>query len=284
MWDNDASGKSNISSHLTRRNSSHLGSSSIKAPLQALFAWVNGGRRSYCERDVAATSIAPVPFADIRITMSAICYTMLMKILLIVVVITILWSIYGYFSSSVEQAEYSVIKKADGYEIREYSPSIVAQTTVSGAYDTALSDGFRIIAGYIFGGNVKKEGIAMTAPVIAQSDISEKIAMTAPVTARTQGESSVVSFVMPKKYTLDTLPKPTDSRVKLVEVPAKMMAVLRFSWVRNADRVKAKERQLLDMLARDGIKTIGTVSYAGYSAPWTPLWMSRNEVMVEIAQ
>ena len=207
-----------------------------------------------------------------------------MKILLIIVAVLILWSIWGYFSSDVEQAGYSISKKSDGYEIREYPSHIVAQTTVSGTYDKALNDGFRIIAGYIFGGNVKKESISMTAPVTAQTSVSEKIAMTAPVIASARGDSRVISFVMPEKYTLDTLPTPNDPRVKLVEVPAQKMAVLRFSWVRTADRVKKMEEQLLALLARDGVKAIGTPSYAGYSAPWTPPWMTRNEVMVEVSE
>lgn len=191
---------------------------------------------------------------------------------------------WGYFSSNVEQAGYSISKKLGGYEIREYPSHIEAQTTVSGTYDEALGDGFRIIAGYIFGGNVKNESITMTAPVTAQSSSSEKIAMTAPVTARTQGGLRVISFVMPKKYTLATLPKPTDYRVKLVEIPAKRMAVLRFSWIRSADRVKKMEEHLLAMLTRDGLKVVGNPSYAGYNAPWTPPWMTRNEIMVEVAE
>ncbi len=211
-------------------------------------------------------------------------YTRGMKILLIIVVMVIVWSIFGYFSSNVELAEYSILKKSDGYEIRHYAPHIEAQTSINGTYDEALSEGFRIIAGYILGGNVKKESIAMTAPVTAQQSVSEKIAMTAPVLSSAQGDARTISFVMPKKYTLDTLPTPNDSRVKLVKVPAKKMAVLRFSWSRSADRVKNREDRLLSLLARDGIKTIGLPSYAGYSAPWTPPWMTHNEVMVEIAE
>jgi hypothetical protein len=107
------------------------------------------------------------------------------------------------------------------YEIRNYPSHIEAQTTVQGNFDDSINSGFTIVAGYIFGGNTKKESIAMTAPVKEQKVDSEKIAMTAPVTVDTEGESRIVSFVMPKKYSLETLPEPTDSRVKLVEVPAK---------------------------------------------------------------
>lgn len=206
-----------------------------------------------------------------------------MKIIFIIVVVLLMaWSVWGYFSSNVEQARYTVLKKADGYEVREYAPRIVAQTTVGGSYQESLSQGFRIIAGYIFGGNSKKESVAMTVPVVSQKGASEPIAMTAPVVASLEGESRVISFVMPASYTLSTLPTPNDARVKLVEIPAQKFAVLRFSWFRSESRVKAMEEKLQNILARDGIPTIGVMQYAGYNAPWTPPWMIRNEVMVEI--
>ena len=97
----------------------------------------------------------------------------------------IAWTIWGALSSRVEQTAYTVVKKGDDYEIREYPAHLVAQTTVAGSYDDALQDGFRIVAGYIFGGNVKKERIAMTAPVVEQPSRGQSIAMTAPVTAYT---------------------------------------------------------------------------------------------------
>ncbi len=205
-----------------------------------------------------------------------------MKISLIIVVLLIIWSIWGYFSSRVEQAEYSIINKSKDYEIREYPSHIIAQTTVEGSYREAMNMGFRIIAGYIFGGNTKKESIAMTAPVKEQKFVSEKIAMTAPVQLNSLGNLRVVSFVMPKSYSLETLPIPNDSRVKLEKVPSKKMAVLRFSWSRNSNRISKMEKKLLSALSRDKIETIDSPLYAGYNAPWTPPWMNRNEVLVEI--
>lgn len=122
----------------------------------------------------------------------------------------------------------------------------------------------------------------MTAPVVAQ-DASEKIAMTAPVVVEGAGDSRVVSFGMPRSYTLETLPAPTDPRVEIVEVPAKRYAAMRFFWYRSDERVKAAGEELLAALARDGVTALGPVAYAGYSGPWTPPWMSRHEVMVEIS-
>jgi effector-binding domain-containing protein len=201
---------------------------------------------------------------------------------IIIVAAIILWSLSGYFSSRVEQADYAVAKKTTAYEIREYPAHLVAQTTVQGSYQAALNQGFRIIAGYIFGGNTKKENIAMTAPVTEQRSVSETIAMTAPVLATTDGDSHVISFGMPRSYTAETLPIPNDSRVKIVTVPATTYAVMRFTgWRRDARTQKMKEK-LLSALRRDSISVTGTPVYAGYNAPWTPPWMTRNEVMVEI--
>ena len=205
-----------------------------------------------------------------------------MNILFIVVGVIILWSVWGYFSSHVEQTGYSVTNRESGYEIRMYPAHLVAQTTVQGSYDAALREGFKIVAGYIFGGNVKKESVAMTAPVTSEKAPSEKIAMTAPVTAREEQGAHVISFGMPKKYTLESLPTPTDPRVSIVEVPAKKMAVLRFSWFANGARIQQMEQKLLSMLARDNVEVVGSPQYAGYNAPWTPPWMTRNEVLVEI--
>ena len=193
-----------------------------------------------------------------------------------------MWSVWGYLSSRVETTEYVVVESKKGYEIRLYPAHIVAQTTVTGSYKEALSQGFRIVAGYIFGGNVKKQSIAMTAPVIEKSSSSESIAMTAPVMASIEGESHTIAFGMPRSYTLDTLPTPTDSRVHLTTIPEKKMAVLRFSWIRTDARVQSKKEELLAILKKESVTTIGSPQYAGYNAPWTPPWMTRNEVLVEI--
>ena len=120
----------------------------------------------------------------------------------------------------------------------------------------------------------------MTAPVLETK--SESINMTAPVTATIEGEYHTITFGMPKSYTLETLPTPNDSRVEIVTIPEKKMAVLRFSWFRNSERIQSKKQELIDLLKNDGIATIGEPQYAGYNGPWTPPWMNRHEVLVEV--
>ena len=207
-----------------------------------------------------------------------------MKTLLIVILCLFIgWSLWGYFFSRVEQAEYTVIKKYKDFEIRQYSSRIVAETTISNSdFKKSINSGFSIVAGYIFGDNIKQEKIAMTAPVMEKSLESEKIAMTAPVVVDDNKELRTISFVMPKKYTIETLPIPKDSRVKLREIPEQKIAVLRFSWSRNENRVEAMKDKLIDILQKENIEIIGSPSYAGYNAPGTPPWMIRNEILVEI--
>jgi len=106
--------------------------------------------------------------------------------------------------------------------------------------------------------------------------------MTAPVMATTDGNYQIISFGMPRSYTMDTLPTPNDSRVKIIMIPAKKYAVLQFSWYRSEALIKRMQRKLISALAHDGIVPQGSTAYAGYNAPWTPPWMNRNEVFVEI--
>jgi hypothetical protein len=209
-----------------------------------------------------------------------------MKTLLIIIAILVLvWIAYGYFSSRVKEPKFAVVAEKNGYEIREYAPYIEARVTVTGEYREAMTSGFRILAGYIFGGNTSKQSIAMTAPVIEQKSEqkSESITMTAPVSETVlDGGARMVSFVMPAEYTRTTLPMPNDKRIEIVEVPAHRSAVLRYSGYNNAEKVAKMKAKLLEYLKRDTVMVKGAPRGAGYNPPWTPPFMRRNEILVDI--
>lgn len=212
-----------------------------------------------------------------------------MKLLLIVILILLLvlavWSVYGYLSvRGIEKPSYTVRMKADGYEIRVYEPYIVAETVVAGNMDAALEEGFRRIAGYIFGGNTTQESIAMTVPVGERASTSENIAMTVPVLSGGDARERVISFVMPKKYTLDTLPIPRDGRVTLRSVPSRTVAALSFSWSTSAKTVTLKKAELAALLARDGVATAGEEEVAFYNPPGTPPFMLHSEILIPISK
>ena len=136
-----------------------------------------------------------------------------------------------------EEPRYELIKKEEDFELRRYQPMIIAEVLVTGTLSEASSKGFRQIADFIFGNNedpVKKqsEKIAMTAPVTMEADISSKIAMTAPVTMEGSAGAWKMAFVMPSKFTMDTLPKPKNPNVTIKQMPAQQLAVVTFSgWV-----------------------------------------------------
>ncbi len=208
-------------------------------------------------------------------------------ILIIISVGLVAWFLYSWLPvRNIEEPTYTIVSEASGYEIREYAAYIVAETTVSDAEsrDEATRKGFPIIAGYIFGDNTKKNKIAMTVPVNTEGRTSEKINMTAPVNTEKVQESNTykISFVMPGKYTLGTLPEPNDKRVELREVPAHKVAVRRFSWTTSETAFKNNESELLQALARDGVETVGMINVARYNTPWTIPFMLRNEVQVEV--
>ena len=184
---------------------------------------------------------------------------------------------------AIEEPEYTVIEKSGAFELRAYSPKIVAETVVSGSMDKASSAGFRLIADYIFGNNTSQTGenekISMTAPVTMEPK-SEKISMTAPVSMEQTGGQWRVNFVMPAQYTLETLPKPNNPVVTLREVPASNYAVIRFSGFAGEDKVANKAAELMKWLDSKGITPVGKPELARYNPPWTLPFFRRNEVMV----
>jgi hypothetical protein len=212
-----------------------------------------------------------------------------------IVTLLIVWTTGSYlFERSVKTPEYIVLEKREGYEIRSYEPYLTAQVEVSGTYDEAINQGFKILADYIFGNNTKQASITMTASVTESK--SEKLAMTAPVSVRenevlamtapviesTEGALRTVSFVMPFEYTLETLPEPNNPEIEIVQQDARKVAVLRFSWYRGAERIAKKKQELLTFLERESVLMKETPEYAGYNAPFIAPWLNRNEIIVEI--
>ncbi|NBT22563.1 MAG: heme-binding protein [Methylocystaceae bacterium] len=170
--------------------------------------------------------------------------------------------------SDVEHARYSVVSNAGDIEIRDYPAQIIAETTVSGERSSAISEGFRRLAGYIFGGNQP----------------GEKIAMTAPVGQTSAGENWRVTFTMPASYSMKTLPKPTNQAVQLIELPPQRLAAIRFSGLVDEDDLAQNQAKLMRFLEQQKLKPIGAPRYAFYDPPWTLPFNRRNEVLIEIAR
>ena len=184
---------------------------------------------------------------------------------------------------AVEEPAFKEVLREGDFELRDYPALVVAEVTVMGDQKEAANKGFRLLAGYIFGGNKQRERVAMTAPV-SQRAASEKIAMTAPVAQTRSAEGTwVVRFTMPSRWTMQTLPVPDDDRVILRTIEPARFAVLRFSGRVRPDDVETKSSELLALLASHNLRASGPVSLAQYNPPWTLGFMRRNEVMVEVA-
>jgi len=186
-------------------------------------------------------------------------------ILMFTMLVLAVWVVVSIFSSRVSEPNYERIVIRKGYEIRKYDPFIEAITEVDGSYSTALSEGFRRVGGYIFGNNIKKQSISMTAPVLDTS-ISDK--------------KRRVSFVMPEGSKLQSMPKPVDDRVKLVPTPAHTVAVIRFGGPISAQRIAKQEAKLLSLMKRDNIKATSNPRSARYNPPWTFPLVARNEIHI----
>ena len=186
----------------------------------------------------------------------------------------------GPLTSRVEQPTYGVLRSSVAIELRAYDATIVAEVSLRGGRREALSEGFGLIAAYIFGANRPNTTVAMTAPVEQQG--ARKIAMTAPVGQQSEQDGWVVRFTMPRGWSMDTLPSPDDPRVVLKPLEAKTMLAIRFSGIANDALLGSKTDELRRYAIAHGIETFGEPLLAFYNPPWTLPFFRRNEVLLEV--
>ena len=171
--------------------------------------------------------------------------------------------LFSVTAKAIEEPAYSVEKawEAEQIEIRRYAPRVMAVTTMQGNED----DGFRVLAGYIFGGNATEQKIAMTAPV--QQSMSSK----------------AMAFMMPAEFSLEDLPEPDDERVGFEVAPAYTAAVIRFSGWASADKADEHWQRLRQFLIAEEIDIAGEPTLNQYNPPWTLPFLRRNEIIVPVA-
>ncbi len=196
-------------------------------------------------------------------------------------------SVFG--GRAAPEPDYETLVADPPFEIRRYDPLVVARTTVDAPYEAGVDTGFARLFDYISGANEPPSGgegaeIAMTAPVLTET--GGEIAMTAPVL--TEGAAAdgpvTVSFVLPEGYTLANAPRPTDPAVEIAELPARRVAVARFSGFLEPDNIAEARADLEAWLARRGAEHRGDWQAAGYNPPWTLPWLRRNEVIVTLTE
>jgi hypothetical protein len=189
------------------------------------------------------------------------------------------WQAARHFT---EEPRYRVVRRlGESIELRRYEPMVVAETRVRASFDTASSQGFRRLAGYIFGGNRTRESIAMTTPVAVES---ERLAMTTPVAVESENGEQVVSFVMPPRRALESLPVPNDPRVTLREIPARTIAVLTYRGATTPEVLVRHTQTLRAALTREGVMATGNAVSSRYDPPSTLPLLRRNEVWIPVAE
>jgi hypothetical protein len=187
----------------------------------------------------------------------------LIGIFSILIIIVIVMS-FRY--SNIEMPKYTVLKSYEkNIELRQYPNMVVAKTSLKdNSFDQSGSDGFRSIAGYIFGGNEKEQKIAMTSPVVMELN-----------------DSATMYFVMPSQYKKDDLPNPSNKKVTIQEEVSKVLLVVRYGGYSNDERIESHIAVLKNIIQKHHLKANGGFMYMGYNAPWDII-NRRNEVAVEI--
>ena len=194
--------------------------------------------------------------------------------------------INNFFNTAMatEEPAFKLISEEGEFQIREYEPKIIAQVEIEGDFDEASSRGFKVLADYIFGNNLldgASKKISMTTPV-EMSPLAENLLMTSSVMDDQVNNKWSINFVMPQEFSLDTLPKPNNSKVNIIEAPKEKYAVIVFSGLVRESSYAEKAELLSNYLKENSFKQQGAIKIARYNPPWTLPFFRRNELMVRI--
>lgn len=173
---------------------------------------------------------------------------------------------------AIEEPRYTVLVSDPPFEVRRYAAFTVAQTQIGGDFDAASRQGFRRIAGYIFGDNLQTELGAQ-----------RKISMTAPVTVVPEDQGWRMHFVMPSAESLQTLPRPLNPHIQLRPVPEHEVVAVRFSGFTTQSSIQEHTDQLRRWAQSRNLKLSPTAQVARYDDPFTLPWNRRNEILIELA-
>jgi len=184
-------------------------------------------------------------------------------------------------SHAIEEPSYTTLRTFPEFEIRQYAAYTVAEVLVPAPASDAANRAFPILAGYIFGKNKGERRLAMTAPV-TQAAVPMKLEMTAPVTQSAATGGILVQFVLPKDINMQNAPEPLDPRVMLRDVPPKRVAVIRYSGFWSESNYETHLGKLRDGLHAANIASKGEPVLARYNGPWTPWFMRRNEIWLNL--
>ena len=184
-------------------------------------------------------------------------------------------TLLAYFIASVpamsyEEPEYSIVKKTDVYEVRQYKKRTVAEVTY-GEEDS----GFRVLFDYISGANKGSKEVEMTIPVTQ----SKEIDMTVPVTQSTTDGKMSMRFFLPMQYSKQNAPEPNDKRVRIIDLPAEYFAVISYSGFASDGNFEEHYTELKAALDKDGMVIKGPPIKATYNSPFTLPFLRRNEAM-----
>ena len=207
---------------------------------------------------------------------------MIMKFFLPFLLVLAVVMAEGGDAMAIEEAKYTVVVREGKFEVRDYAAHILAETVVKGDLEGAGSVAFNKLFQYISGNNQTNAKVNMTSPV-SQAPDGEKIDMTAPVSQKAFQDKWVVSFMMPASYTMESLPRPLNSKVTLREVPERRMATVRYSGFWSEEGYLQNISELKLWIERAGLSIIGEPLWARYNSPFSLWFLRRNEILIPVA-
>lgn len=160
-------------------------------------------------------------------------------------------------------AAHTVVRTDGKFEVRDYAPLRLAETSMG----RDENGGFSRLFDFISGKNAASQKIAMTTPVLMERGSGS--------------QSGSMAFVLPQD--LQSPPTPSQTNVWVRELPGGRFAVHRFAAPRpDPKREGAAATTLRTWMEQENLSPTGEPIFAYFDPPWIPRWFRRNEVMLRV--
>ena len=192
----------------------------------------------------------------------------MLKIIVVVMIVVVVIGavIAGYMTSRAgyETASYRVVQSSGNFEVRQYPPLVIAETSMTGGDNNSFGRLFR----FITGGNAANQKISMTTPVF----------MSGVAT------NSKMAFVLPSKIEPSAVPQPSDGAVTIRKIEGGHFCVYRYSGGRSGTKESDAIEQLRSWMQSQNLPAQSEPIFAFFDPPWTPPFLRRNEVMIRTVE
>ena len=163
-----------------------------------------------------------------------------------------------------EQPLFTTLRAHKTFELRQYSPLLIAKVLLSGPFETAYKSGGVILREYLEGNNYKRLKLPELSPVILRS----------------RPDGWEVSCILPGYLTRESAPRPVQDKIGFEELESRPVAVFKYNGKAPYSFIMKKTEELRSWARSSDLKFSSTSRIVVYHSGFLP-FLRKNEIQLD---